>query len=806
MTPPAEPRSQKAAKTPRLLAWLWGLVLLACILGLAWLLRDGLPVDTRLTAMLPEDHQSPLIEQANAQLGSGFEDRFVLLLSSPTLKTDAQVLAKALSEAGKNENDESDSAPLLSEIDWRDIDLIDGNSDPRQALDSYRYRLLTPELRRIIDQDGGESLVEPALRALFSPAGQPDPVADPFGLLQRWLGARDTSPVQARDGLLTVAVQGRPRALLIGDLASNPYDIGAQQAMTQTLEDFERTHPEATLLRSGLIFHAAAGARQAQREITTIGLGAFIGLVMILLLVFRSPRVLAQMLLPLACGLLFALPLTLALFGRLHLMTLAFGASLIGIAIDYALHLQCDRAVHGRAFRLRRLLPGLTLGLVSSLLAYLAQTLTPMPGLRQMATFAALGLLGAWLSVVLWLPRLRLPSSASTARLAERLWRWTTPPRGLKPGVALIAVLISSALIGWQLTSDDSLHLLNPSPETLLEQERQVQQALGSDTGNRYLLVTAPNEAALLTRLAKLGDTLEGWNDEGVSLKTANLADSVPPPEQQEEDLARVRRLYGQPLETLARRAGLDTRIVERARERLEDVPVLDVATWLDSPLGTAQRRLWLGRPETKSKTVDVQGKRPVAATLLIQSTGKADKDGQAIDLERRLTRLAAQDDNVTYVNRVARIADLLGQLRKNIVWWVTAAVAALTLLLVWRYGRATWRVLTPPMGALLGVLMLFALSGIPLNVFSQLGLLLVMGIGLDAGIFSVEHGRRASTWLAISLSTLTSLLAFGLLAFSATPALHYLGLSCLIGLAMVWCLVPWVRPDPEHAPKRRSL
>ena len=46
------------------------------------------------------------------------------------------------------------------------------------------------------------------------------------------------------------------------------------------------------------------------------------------------------------------------------------------------------------------------------------------------------------------------------------------------------------------------------------------------------------------------------------------------------------------------------------------------------------------------------------------------------------------------------------------------------------------------------------------------------------------------------------SLLAFGLLAFSATPALHYLGLTCLIGLTAVWALVYLLRPGPRGAPE----
>ncbi|MBZ9559932.1 MULTISPECIES: MMPL family transporter [unclassified Modicisalibacter] len=769
-----------ADSTDRRLARLWGVVLLIALGVFVWQVRDGLPTDTRLTALLPPDRQSPLIERAGEQLGQPFADRFVLLVSAPDLGDAAGALAEALGAA--------DDGRLVARLDWRDVDLAD--ADPRESLDRYRYRLLPPALRETIHTDGGTSLVQPALERLFSPTASPQPVADPFDLLDRWLAARDNSPVTPWHGLLTVrGDDGTRHALLIGQLAANPYSLPAQQALTETLAAFESAHPEASLLHSGLIFHAAAGARQARHEITTIGLGAFVGLIAILLAVFRSPRTLVSLLLPLGCGLLVALPLTLALFGRLHLMTLAFGASLIGVAIDYALHLQCDRAIQGRAFRLRALLPGLTLGLVSSLAAYLAQALTPLPGLRQMAVFAAAGLAGAWLTVVLWLPRLRLPAHPATARIAERLWRLTTPRIRRPRGVAVIAVGLSLALLGLiaaRLTVDDSLRLLNPSSAARLAEERQVQHLLGSDTGSHFLLVTAPDEPALLSRLAALGDALDAAIADGLSIGYDDLADRVPPPAVQDANLAAVTTLYGEPLATLVERAGLPERVIRDARARLDGVPRLDVASWLAMPAGQGDRRLWLGR-------VAQHGSDTLAATLVL--TG-LDTPAEVA----RIEAIAHAREGTIYVDRVARLSGLLGELRRHIAVWVGVALAALTLLLVWRYRWRAWRVVAPPLGALLGVLAVFAALGIPLNVFSQLGLLLVLGIGLDAGIFSAEHGRRPATWLAISLSTLTSVLAFGLLAFSATPALHYLGLTCLIGLTLVWLLVPWVRLDPPPA------
>jgi len=61
-------------------------------------------------------------------------------------------------------------------------------------------------------------------------------------------------------------------------------------------------------------------------------------------------------------------------------------------------------------------------------------------------------------------------------------------------------------------------------------------------------------------------------------------------------------------------------------------------------------------------------------------------------------------------------------------------------------------------------------------------------------GIFLTETNEALPTWLAVSLSTYTSLLAFGLLALSQTPVLHHFGITVAIGLSLVWLLAPTVR------------
>ncbi|WP_188113693.1 MMPL family transporter [Salinicola halimionae] len=772
----------------RRLGWLWLVALAFCAVWLGWMLRQGLPADTDLTALLPADRQAPLIEKADRELGRGFENRFLLLLGDDDRVATTQALGRSLQQLVDDGQ--------LAGIDWRELDLAD--ADPHEWMGPWRYRLLTPQWQQAIDTDGGSTLVDPALRQLFSPTARPNPVADPFGLLDAWLSRLPQSPVGAADGLLTLDRSHQPGnqkwSVLIGELDGSPYDLPMQSALHTTLEQFQQQHPDAELLRSGLVFHAAAGARQAKHEMSTIGAASLLGVLLIIGFVFRSPRVLLQLMVPLLAGSLFALTLTLGIFGRLHLLTLAFGASLIGIAIDYVLHLQCDRAIEGRGFRLRRLLPSLTLGLISSVIAYVAQALTPMPGLRQMAAFAAFGLIGAWLTVVLWLPRFTLHASPFTARLATGWWRLCQPRWRLSPWLALVGAVVLVIVCALRLTSDDSLELLNPSPAALMKNEARVQQLLDRDTGSRYFLVQAEDTQALLARLDTLDGALDQAIGEGLKIDYQSLAGSVPTAVEQQANLARVRKLYGTPLDELIQRAGLSAEVAAKARARLEQSTPLTLAEWLETPLGSLQQRLWLGETANGG----------VAATVVISGARDARVDKALQALGESLTTPKA---SIEYVDRVSRIGELLGELRRHTAMWVALAMVLMTLALVARYRRRAWRVIVPPFGATLIVLTAFAVTGVPLNIFNQLGLLLVLGIGLDAGIFNVEHARRPSAWLAITLSTLTSLLAFGMLAFSATPALHYLGLTCLIGLASVWALVPWVRPAdayPTHSSPRQ--
>jgi len=118
-------------------------------------------------------------------------------------------------------------------------------------------------------------------------------------------------------------------------------------------------------------------------------------------------------------------------------------------------------------------------------------------------------------------------------------------------------------------------------------------------------------------------------------------------------------------------------------------------------------------------------------------------------------------------------------------------------VLLLFTLGRAaTWRILAVPLAATACALAALGYLGQPLTLFSLFGLLLVSAIGVDYAIFMYERvAGAAASLVGILLGALTTLLSFGLLAISQTPAIANFGLAVALGVAFSLLWAPWIRP-----------
>ena len=91
--------------------------------------------------------------------------------------------------------------------------------------------------------------------------------------------------------------------------------------------------------------------------------------------------------------------------------------------------------------------------------------------------------------------------------------------------------------------------------------------------------------------------------------------------------------------------------------------------------------------------------------------------------------------------------------------------------------------------------LALLGLMGSPLTLFHALALILVFGIGVDYSLFFAESKQQSrGVMMAVFMSACSTILAFGLLAFSSTPAIHNFGLTLLLGIVFTFVLSPFVQ------------
>ena len=85
--------------------------------------------------------------------------------------------------------------------------------------------------------------------------------------------------------------------------------------------------------------------------------------------------------------------------------------------------------------------------------------------------------------------------------------------------------------------------------------------------------------------------------------------------------------------------------------------------------------------------------------------------------------------------------------------------------------------------------------AGIPLSLFSVLPLVLVVGLGVDYAIVLYSEDNAVAARNSVFLAASSTLLAFGLLALSSTPALHIFGLTLLLAMASVLVTTVVLRP-----------
>jgi predicted exporter len=564
------------------------------------------------------------------------------------------------------------------------------------------------------------------------------------------------------------------RALLLAYSQAAGMDALAQErALARIRDDFsasiraaDGSVSPARLQLSGAAVFAADARQHIERAAQRITVLSVLLVTLILWLAYRAWKPVAYSLVPLLTGLLAGAAAVGGWFGSIHGITLAFGAILIGEAVDYPAYLFTHRAageaIAATAWRIRR---ALGLAMLTTALGALFMLLSDLEGLRQLGLLTAAGTVAAGLTTRWVLPALK-PGEYRLPRLPG----FPHPPRWLTILTLAAAVLM---LVRADLVWDDDLANLSPISPEALALDRSLRSELGAPDTRFLLTFTAPTAEAALA----LSEQHQAWLDslvrDGIITGYALAAQSLPSQVAQQArrsalpDSATASRNLQQALQGLPFRSGSFTPFLQDI-EHTRSLPLIQRRDLDGSP--------WAARVDA----------------LLTQGQGQwiALAPLSGVSQVARLTAAVSQHDapGVALLDIKGDTETLLRNAREQALHLMLAGIATIGLLLGLSLGSvsAAAKVLLPVLAAMLTTMGTLLALGIRLNLFHLISLLLVMGIGLNYALFfqrraeNPEAAQRAG--LAVGLCGMTSLAAFACLTLAAIPVLNAIGLTVLLG------------------------
>jgi predicted exporter len=402
---------------------------------------------------------------------------------------------------------------------------------------------------------------------------------------------------------------------------------------------------------------------------------------------------------------------------------------------------------------------------------------------------------GIALAITLWvLPPLVVPAGRVpllSRVVADRLGRVVlaaAPRRKAMAALAFGVVALCAPLLPKLVWVDDLSKLWRMDP-SVVEEDRRVRERVSQWETGRLVIGLAPDRERAVALGAAVYERLEPLVASGQLGGVRSLESFLWPEARQRENLAALRADAGLParVRSAFEAAGFRREAFAEFEQALaqEPPPPLSFEDLSHSPLADLVRPL----------LVDFGG--DIAVNTFLQDV----KSPQAV-------RAAIEGmPGVHFFDQREFLNEVYAQLRMTSMRQIFTGNLLVIALLLMRYRRLRPAVAAFFPSVLVTLLMLggFAAFGVETNLLHVVGLVMVLGMGVDYGVFVVDSAsdpeEMGITMLSTFLGSITTVLTFGVLAFSRHPALQALGVTIGIGILLSFLLAPLallLLPDPR--------
>jgi predicted exporter len=557
------------------------------------------------------------------------------------------------------------------------------------------------------------------------------------------------------------------------------FDAAAQQEAIAVIRTsfMQNTGQEPELFGAGV--YTAELQATVEKDAAFRSILASVLVAIVLLAFYRRSNAILVSLIPVLCaGIAGTLALTL-LYGQIHGITLAFGFTLLGVAIDYPLHFLSHARHMGATKAVETIWPTLRLSATTTFIAYTAISLGGSKGFAQLGIFSAVGIVTALFSVR-WLlplffgaqtaPQTKPAGNSQKNRLKYNHSFW----------LPLMAIAAVSFLLYPNAWWQPDLAGLVPVSTERLQRDQQLRKQLGTPE-MRYLLgVRGESREAVLTETEQLQPLLEEAQQQGIVEGYLLISRLLPSEERQQQRLTQFAETQDLDLRIKAATRDLPFRhdafepFLQDARQLNSEHQLVSQSTWS----GTSLENL------TKSGLYEIEGQWVTQSLLYGLSDPAA------------LKRLLDKTDGGMLIDLRAASIALVSDYRERTILLVGIGLLVVFALLLWRIGannRFLWIVGCVSTSLLITIALRLWIYG-GLSLFSIMACVLVAGLSLDYGLFYSRTGKQgqdtADSGHAISACAISTCLAFFILYLSPIPVLQDIGFTVFVGVGLNYLLI----------------
>lgn len=660
-------------------------------------------------------------------------------------------------------------------------------------------------LQSIINRDSALALAQQNYRNIVAPTGILSAkyiVQDPLGLGARVLQRLDRfnldRNLQLESGFLTTG-DGR-HVLLFVQPAFRANDSQRNAELKAHIDRIRLALEEASagqfeVEAFGAPLAAAVNAAQIKEDIyLTVSL-ALATLLIVIYIFYRSLRVFLFILLPSLVGGAVALGLFALVGVPVSLIALSIGSILLGISIDYALHVFTHFRSKGDVEgTLNDLVQPVLLSATTTAAAFFTLTLLGAPAMTQLGLFAGTSVLMGAVAALVILPhvltqKMQLPERLRNSFI-DRINQWRPDKSKWVVGLVTVGSVVFFFFSDDAQFEGDLLKLNYSTPE--LQRAEANLEAVSNAALKQVMMVAHGGDWSTALNAS---DTLYHWlrglgSDEKIA-HFASVSHVLPTPEIAQARLVRW--------STFVRSGQLDSlqKWTSAAAEQqgMREDAYGGFFQRSSGPIGAMDYERWGTLPLFENFIRSDSGNVQLLTAVRMEQTHR-----------RSVTAQAGQFEHVAVLDKQYLTNQIIDTVQRQFDKLVSLSLLVVFLLLFAVYGRVELALYTfiPMLIAWIWTLALMSFFDLKFNIFNIIVSTFVFGLGIDYSIFisrsmiqQYKYGRDALPAYknSIFLSAFTTSVGIGVLILAEHPALRSVAAMSLVGIGSMVLITYTLQP-----------